>query len=389
MAVELLLFPLLEPQWDRLSPTRKELGPIIQDILDNHPFGEDNETLTYMQLNDMFGLSSCTIKNVNKSSENQDVTLIYITPNRKTKIGAVFDGHAPYGLYAAAIAAATLKKIIDKYITYFETKDADFITEAIVPYMYSMMHKNINDGVCEVFGGVTYNGVIINGNYAILGGTTCSIVISHVDVDNRPSTIYSYVGDSDIYKVTPTGLVKVSKYEHSPSNKKEMIPRDRIEDGGYVIGDAGWPLQMTRSLGDLFMGSLQNHTPTVVVEPRLDTVFIGSDGLWDLLTQFNTDQQPYIPGLKDEVKQILESPTIKAQDILEQIVPLIKKVRKFRKKKGLTDEYDDISLVIMTDGNGLTFPETETAIFSKPRSIHAVLGKRNSKKKSSKKSSKK
>ena len=56
---------------------------------------------------------------------------------------------------------------------------------------------------------------------------------------------------------------------------------------GYVITDNKLKLQMKRSLGDSFMGSLQNNTPTVLVEHRLDTIFIGSDGLWDFLTQFD------------------------------------------------------------------------------------------------------
>jgi serine/threonine protein phosphatase PrpC len=257
---------LLEPQWNRLK--HQILVPLIQSILYKNPFGQSNgiRTALYGPGSDPayqnIGLSSATLKNFNKSPENQDVTLIYITQNQKTKIGAVFDGHAPYGLYAAAIAAATLKIVLDENSTYFETQDAEFIKEIIVKtIIYPQMHKNINDGLCELFEGVAdANGVIRNGEFEILGGTTCSIVISHVDVQNRPSTIYSYVGDSDIYKITPTRIERVSLYQHIPSNPVEKIPHDRIVvDGGYVIGDSGYRIQMTRSLGDSFMGTLQKH----------------------------------------------------------------------------------------------------------------------------------
>jgi serine/threonine protein phosphatase PrpC len=339
---------LLAPQWQQLTHQGIYVTG-IQGILQNHPFGQENGFVFGLDhARPELGLSCCTMKNVNKSPENQDVTLVYISPDRRTKVGAVFDGHAPYGLFAAAIAATTLRILLDANSTNFSQHDH---ISQLLPTFYNQMHQNINDGLCQLFGGtMNAEGFILHGQTPILGGTTCSIVISHVDSHGHPSTIYSYVGDSDIYKLTATGIALVSIEKHVSSNEAEMIPvANRGAEGKVVRPEfGGIGIAMTRSLGDAFMGPFQRHDPTIIVEHRLDTVLIGSDGLWDLLLpKFNT----VLPGLSYRFMLALsQCQTSYADEILTRIKPLTLEVLQH------SPSYDDVSLVVMTDGNGLEVP---------------------------------
>jgi serine/threonine protein phosphatase PrpC len=303
-------FRIANPDWDNLF---KNVNPTFRDALQSAKHKCDIESLETVQdfSNKEDGVSYVSIKNTRKSYYREDAAFTFVSPSKKTKIGGVFDGHgfpAGYGLYAAVIGAELCKygcsilncdgwvsedDIRSKMNTFFETLDG-----MINLSLSHLFHAKIDT---HPDAGVIYNS---SGNL-ILGGTTCTIVISHIHQDNnKPITVISYVGDSDAYALKSGGLEKITKIEHTPvmdvlplkngaianpSNptylmRKFAAPAHTTSEYASMQKETWGPVslgvQMTRSLGDFFVP--HSIEPTTVILEGLYCIIIASDGVWDL-----------------------------------------------------------------------------------------------------------
>lgn len=323
-------YQIADPDWNNLF---KNFGQEFRDALESAQYKCENESLVSVQdtSNKADGISYVSIKNTRKSYYREDAAFIYVSPSKKTKIGGVFDGHghpAGYGLYAAVIGAELCEYACSQiqYDTWGNREDiirnmnelfAQLDSKINVALMY-LFHATIDKPY-----GIIYN----NGGNLILGGTTCTIAISHMGISikdreiiSTPLTVISYVGDSDAYILHSGKLLKITEIEHTPDKdplplkkgarskwnvkniqskfgqpgvtmptelnktylaRSEELPRYKFGDvkiPDYKPGNLS--VQMTRSLGDFFVP--HSIEPTVYIADGLFCVIIASDGVWDL-----------------------------------------------------------------------------------------------------------
>lgn len=131
-------------------------------------------------------------------------------------------------------------------------------------------------------------------DYAQQSGSTCV----GAQISGNKLTIAN-VGDSRLIVIRPnnagtSGSVVFSTIDHKPTNKNEYA-RIKAAKGaiiaGYVAGNNGNGLAVTRSLGDAEM-----TTAGVIAEPELfeftlqsgDIIFLATDGYWDVFSNSET-----------------------------------------------------------------------------------------------------
>jgi serine/threonine protein phosphatase PrpC len=361
-------YQIADPDWDNLF---KNFNEQCKYALQTAKDKCEIESLTTVQdiSKKADGVSYVSIKNIRKSYYREDAAFIYVSPSKRTKIGGVFDGHghpAGYGMYAAIIGAELCKHMClqIQYDTWSNRED--IITN--MNELFTQLDRAINDALSYLFHATidTDYGIIHNtqGNL-ILGGTTCTIAISHINQDNKPITVISYVGDSDAYILHSGGLLKISKYEHSPTNPEEKLKngaksRWNIKNNQFRSGQLGatkptnlnktylarskelpsykpgsLSVQMTRSLGDFFVA--HSVEPTVEISDGLFCIIIASDGVWDL-----KDDDKYL--FTDRFHEIVYTSHFDSTEIIRKLQQHVDNLMTTP-----TNKYDDMTLLIMGD----------------------------------------
>jgi len=111
-------------------------------------------------------------------------------------------------------------------------------------------------------------------------GTTLSIV--HIEKDLATCAV---IGDSPILIIDADGVAHISP-EHnvgtSPNERYAVESRGGVVFYGRVQGRKGW-LQLSRALGDAFMGRVISHEPEIYSIPLGpgSAVLVASDGVFD------------------------------------------------------------------------------------------------------------
>jgi len=395
-----LKYRLADPDWDALESNAKKSGDsaliqvaesIKMRCLENHSL-EGIESI-----DEGNGLAFCSQKNENKSYYREDYATKYVSESKRTKVGAVFDGHghpAGYGLYAAVIGAQMLQ-LYCKTLNFDSWNDDETIKAQLIE-TFEYLNNQINNILTTLFHGeVDEHGILSNSeNNAILGGTTCTIVISHITQQNKPKMITAYVGDSDAYGFGHDRVTKLTVYEHDVANPEEiktLLPDAVLSSRpGYLsskietqynytmnsgINATGAPLkvkiknsppsiQMTRSLGNSVIP--HRTDPTIVIDNELYSVLIASDGFWDIkdnlffLKLIFGDKD--IPTLKEESqKNFIKKMNVNFNpfDILESFKPDMQTVFK------TVQYYDDVTCCVMTDvPNGLAVNTNQVVFYT-------------------------
>jgi serine/threonine protein phosphatase PrpC len=361
-------YQIADPDWDNLF---KKFNKQYIYALQTAKYKCEIESLTTVQdiSKKADGVSYVSIKNTRKSYYREDAAFIYVSPSKRTKIGGVFDGHghpAGYGMYAAIIGAELCKHACLQ-IQYDTWGDRDDIIRNMNE-LFTQLDSVINDALSYLFHATidTTYGIIHNkqGNL-ILGGTTCTIAISHINQDNKPITVISYVGDSDAYILHSGRLLKISKYEHSPTNPEEKLEKGAISRWNaknipFKLGQKGvirpadinrtyitrrgklqdydsytLGVQMTRSLGDFFVP--HSVEPTVEIFDGLFCIIIASDGVWDL-----KDDDKYL--FADRFHETVYTSHFDSTEIISKLQTHVDNLM-----REPTNKYDDMTLLIMGD----------------------------------------
>lgn len=112
--------------------------------------------------------------------------------------------------------------------------------------------------------------------------------ISAAFIPTGGDKVYAAIlGDSPIIVRSPDGVCHVSpshNARNNPEERRAAIERGGEYNGGYVWnrpGDYGMGLQMTRSLGDAYMGQIIYRKPEIVTYELGDFVLLATDGVLD------------------------------------------------------------------------------------------------------------
>lgn len=117
-------------------------------------------------------------------------------------------------------------------------------------------------------------------------GATISLAFVPVD---EMSVHVATLGDSPVIVRSPDGVNHVSESHNARTNLDEREAAEKrgaIYEGGYIWN--GFPgsarsegLQMTRCLGDTYMGPMISRDPAIEVHPLGDFLLLATDGCFD------------------------------------------------------------------------------------------------------------
>lgn len=114
----------------------------------------------------------------------------------------------------------------------------------------------------------------------------CTMSLAFVPNDMN-KVYWATLGDSPVIVRSPNGVNHVSTSHNARTNAEEAeaaVRRGGKFDGWYVFNGASWGgmgLQMTRALGDSFMGPILSRVPDIQVHDLGDFLLLATDGLFD------------------------------------------------------------------------------------------------------------
>ncbi|CAN8069626.1 unnamed protein product [Agarophyton chilense] len=200
-------------------------------------------------------LSACASRRGSRRAQNEDRVFC----DHANSIYGVCDGHGVGAVSQAPteqLAADTVRKLLPSMLLTMPVCDAFHHIDGIV------------------LGKLDDRSVV---------GTTVALV--RIFQSTRVMQV-AHVGDSRVVVIAADGTARTLTVDHSPSRPDEM---QRIEQGGgYVLrGRVNDILAVSRAIGDSLVKYVVPPTPDVtkyVLRDDDQLVVIGTDGLWDLLS---------------------------------------------------------------------------------------------------------
>ena len=185
--------------------------------------------------------------------EDRHVCLRINQPNLKGWLLAVMDGHG--GEFVSKLCAENIKKL-------FRISDASRAEESLCRLVASLNH--LTEPYSE---GSTFSAALL--------------------LDNVSKISVAFLGDSPVVVVDKEGEIHVSP-EHNvrsnPFEREAAQKRGGIYDGGYIwndMGSLGKGLQMSRALGDSYLGKILSREPEIYTIDNPEWVLVASDGVFD------------------------------------------------------------------------------------------------------------
>ena len=228
----------------------------------------------------------CENQNSNHRKEMEDIAYANINfienKNHSISLFAIYDGHN------------------GKFVS-------EYLNKNIPKILYSKIEKNeyqIEKSINETFKEININLEKIPN--AKETGSTATIII----IDNN--ILYcGNVGDSQCYYITKDKIIQMTKI-HNCKNKEE-IERVKKNKGIIFQNRIFGSLSLTRSIGDtdfkeFGVSGIPNITKEILSENYSKFIILGSDGVWDVITE----------SYLNEIEK--ENGILNAKDFCEKIV---------------------------------------------------------------------
>lgn len=198
-------------------------------------------------------LVSCvTEQGPRRYQEDRFVNIVFQNLNCNCRLLSVMDGHA--GLFVAEICA-------EKIGSLFILENAEQAETAL-----RNLINDLNKETSDCFEGSTLSMACIQ--------------------EDQSKVSIAILGDSPVVVFDNSGQLHISPEHNVRSNLKEreaVISRGGVYEQGYIFSDRDLyhGLQMSRALGDAYLGNVISHEPEIYSINNPVWILVSSDGIFD------------------------------------------------------------------------------------------------------------
>lgn len=203
-------------------------------------------------MNKRSSVSCVTLRGPRSYQEDRFVNIVFLNVNCNCRLLAVMDGHA--GSKVADICSENISNLFKLE----NEEQAEMALRSLI--------KDLNEMTSDCF-----------------EGSTLSIACF---LEDQSKVSVAILGDSPVVALDNSGQLHISPEHNVRSNLKEReeaIGRGGVYEQGYIFarGDFKNGLQMSRALGDAYLGKVISHEPEIYTISNPAWVLVASDGIFD------------------------------------------------------------------------------------------------------------